>query len=76
MIYVQTKLKVVDSSGARDALCIRVLKKAPKNPGHIGDHIVVAIKTATPGKKVKRGEIHKAVIVRSGRWIYRMMLFV
>ena len=61
MIQTETRLKVADNSGARELLCIRILGKT----ANIGDIIVCAVKDATPGGVVKKGDVVKAVIVRS-----------
>lgn len=68
MIYTQSLLSVIDNTGARSALCIRVLKKAPLSRGVVGDIIICTIKHIIPGKRVKRGTIQKAVIVRDGKF--------
>ena len=71
MIQAQTKLLVADNSGAREVICIKVLGGAKRRTANIGDVIVVSIKEAIPKGKVKRGEIHRAVIVRTKRGIRR-----
>jgi large subunit ribosomal protein L14 len=71
MVKIQSILRVVDNSGARFALCIRVLGKAPKMVGKIGDIIVVSIKRSTPNKKIKKGTIQRAVIVRTASNLLR-----
>jgi large subunit ribosomal protein L14 len=65
MIIPYTRLKVADNSGARTLLCIRVMKGSSTKCGHIGDVIVGAVKSATPGQAVKKGDVVKAVIVRT-----------
>ena len=65
MIQNETKLKVADNSGARKLLCIKVLGGSKRKYGNIGDIVVASVKEATPGGVVKKGEIVKAVIVRS-----------
>jgi large subunit ribosomal protein L14 len=65
MIQPQTRLKVADNSGAKEIMCIRVLGGSFRRSGNIGDVIVASVKTAIPGGKVKKGEVVKAVIVRS-----------
>ncbi len=65
MIQPQTRLKAADNSGARELMCIRVLGGSFRRSGNIGDVIVAAVKTATPGGAVKAGDVVKAVIVRS-----------
>ena len=64
MIQPQTRLKVADTSGAKEIMCIRVLGGSFRRDGSIGDVIVASVKTATPGGTVKKGEVVKAVIVR------------
>ena len=65
MIQQQTRLRVADNSGAKEIMCIRVLGGSKKRYGNIGDVIVASVKKATPGGVVKKGEVIKAVIVRS-----------
>jgi large subunit ribosomal protein L14 len=65
MIIPYTRLKVADNSGARTLLCIRVMKGSNTKVAHIGDVIVGAVKSATPGQAVKKGDVVKAVIVRT-----------
>lgn len=65
MIQQETRLKVADNSGAKELLCIRVLGGSKRMYGSIGDVIVCAVKNATPGGVVKKGDVVKAVIVRS-----------
>ena len=65
MIQQQTKLKVADNSGAKEIMCIRVLGGSKRKWGNIGDIIVASVKSATPGGVVKKGDVVKAVIVRS-----------
>jgi large subunit ribosomal protein L14 len=65
MIQQETRLKVADNSGAREVLCIRVLGGSGRRYASIGDVIVAAVKDATPGGGVKKGEVVKAVIVRT-----------
>jgi large subunit ribosomal protein L14 len=65
MIQQETRLKVADNSGAKELLCIRVLGGSKRRYGNIGDVIVCAVKNATPGGVVKKGDVVKAVIVRS-----------
>ena len=64
MIQPQTRLKVADTSGAKEIMCIRVLGGSFRRDGSIGDVIVASVKTATPGGQVKKGDVVKAVIVR------------
>lgn len=65
MIQMQSRLAVADNSGARSVQCIKVLGGSHRNTAGIGDVIVVSIKEATPGGKVKKGDVHQAVIVRT-----------
>ena len=65
MIQPQSRLKAADNSGAKELMCIRVLGGSFRKTGNIGDVIVASVKTATPGGAVKKGDVVKAVIVRS-----------
>ena len=65
MIQVETRLKVADNSGAKELLCIRVLGGTRRKYANIGDIIVCAVKEATPGGVVKKGEVVRAVVVRT-----------
>lgn len=65
MIQPQTRLKVADNSGAKEIMCIRVLGGSFRGSGSIGDIIVASVKSATPGGTVKKGDVVKAVIVRT-----------
>ena len=65
MIQAETRLRVADNSGAREVLCIRVLGGSRRRYAHVGDVIVGAVKEATPGGTVKKGEVVKAVVVRT-----------
>ena len=65
MIQPQTRLKVADNSGAKEIMCIRVLGGSFRRDGSIGDVIVASVKSATPGGTVKKGEVVKAVVVRT-----------
>jgi large subunit ribosomal protein L14 len=71
MIQQQTLLKVADNSGAKEIMCIRVLGGSKRKFGNIGDIIVASVKSATPGGVVKKGDVVKAVIVRSVRGVRR-----
>ncbi|MDO4534634.1 MAG: 50S ribosomal protein L14 [Clostridium perfringens] len=71
MIQQQTLLKVADNSGAKEIMCIRVLGGSKRKYGNIGDIIVASVKSATPGGVVKKGDVIKAVIVRSVRGLRR-----
>ena len=71
MIQVQTLLNVADNTGAKQIMCIRVLGGSKRKCGNIGDVIVASVKSATPGGVVKKGEVVKAVIVRSRQGVRR-----
>ena len=71
MIQQQTRLKVADNSGAKEIMCIRVLGGSKRKYGNIGDIIVASVKSATPGGVVKKGDVVKAVIVRSVKGLRR-----
>ena len=71
MIQAQTILNIADNSGAKKAMCIKVLGGTRRKYASIGDVIVVAIKSATPGGKVKKGSVERAVIVRTAKEIRR-----
>ena len=65
MIQMQTYLKVADNSGAKELMCIRVLGGTRRRYANIGDVVVASVKKATPGGVVKKGDVVKAVVVRS-----------
>jgi large subunit ribosomal protein L14 len=71
MIQQQSNLEVADNSGARRVMCIKVLGGAGRKFASVGDVIVVSVKDAIPRGKVKKGEVHRAVIVRTRRDIHR-----
>ena len=71
MIQQETFLKVADNTGAKEIKCIRVLGGSSRKFGNIGDVIVASVRKATPGGTVKKGEVVKAVIVRSKRGLRR-----
>jgi large subunit ribosomal protein L14 len=71
MIQMQTNLDVADNSGARRVQCIKVLGGSKRRTASIGDVIVVSIKEAIPRGKVKKGDVHQAVIVRTAKEIRR-----
>jgi len=71
MIQMQTYLNVADNSGAKIVQCIKVLGGSKKRTAKIGDIIVVAVKNAIPNAPVKKGEVHKAIIVRTTNKIKR-----
>lgn len=67
MVYLNSVLKVIDNSGARTVKCIKIYNKSPKSCAVVGDLLLVVVKTYTPNKKVKKGELYKAVVVRSAK---------
>ncbi len=67
MIQQETRLKVADNSGARELLCIRVLGGSGRKYGAVGDIIIAAVKQAQPNAGVKRGDVVRAVIVRTAQ---------
>lgn len=71
MIQPQTKLKVADNTGAKEIMCIRVLGGSFRRSGNIGDVIIASVKKAIPGGMVKKGEVVKAVIVRTAKGLRR-----
>lgn len=71
MIQMQTNLDVADNSGARRVQCIKVLGGSKRKTASVGDVIVVSIKDAIPRGRVKKGDVHKAVIVRTKKEIRR-----
>src|SRR6202012_718972 len=70
MISVETNLEVADNSGARRVQCIKVLGGSKRRFATVGDVIVVSIKEAIPRGKVKKGDVHQAVIVRTAKEIH------
>ena len=71
MIQMQTYLKVADNTGAKELMCIRVLGGSRRRYANIGDVIVASVKKAAPGSNVKKGEVVKAVVVRSAKGLRR-----
>ena len=71
MIQQQSLMKVADNTGAKELMCIRVLGGTGRRYGNIGDVVVACVKKAAPGGTVKKGEVVKAVIVRSVKGIKR-----
>ena len=71
MIQQQTLLKVADNTGAKELMCIRVLGGSRRKYANVGDVVVASVKKATPGGVVKKGEVVKAVIVRSKQGVRR-----
>ena len=72
MIQPETRLKGADNSGAKEIKCIRVLGGSFRRSGNIGDVIVAAVQSAIPGGAVKKGEVVKAVIVRTVKGVQRI----
>jgi large subunit ribosomal protein L14 len=71
MVQPQTRLKVADNTGAKQIMCIRVLGGSFRRSGNIGDVIIASVKEATPGGVVKKGDVVKAVIVRTSKGVRR-----
>ena len=71
MIQMQTNLDVADNSGARRVQCVKVLGGSKRRTASVGDTIVVTVKEAIPRGKVRKGELHRAVIVRTAKEIRR-----
>jgi len=71
MVQQETYLKVADNTGAKEIKCIRVLGGSKRKYGNIGDVIVASVRKAAPGGTVKKGEVVKAVIVRSAKGVRR-----
>ncbi len=71
MIQQQTRLKVADNTGAKEIMCIRCLGGSHRKFAEIGDIIIASVKSATPGGVVKKGEVVKAVIVRTKKGVRR-----
>ena len=71
MIQQQTLLKVADNTGAKELMCIRVLGGSKRKYANIGDVVVASVKKAAPGGTVKKGDVVKAVIVRSAKGLRR-----
>ena len=71
MIQQQTLMKVADNTGAKELMCIRVIGGTARRYANIGDIVICAVKKATPGGVVKKGEVVKAVVVRSVKGLKR-----
>ena len=71
MIQAESHLKVADNTGAKELKCIRVLGGSKRKYGNIGDVIVASVRKAAPGGSVKKGDVVKAVIVRSAKGVRR-----
>ena len=72
MIQQETRLKVADNTGAKEILCFKVLGGSQRKYASIGDQIVITVKKALPGGMVKKGEVHRAVVVRTRKEISRL----
>ena len=71
MIQQETRLRVADNTGAKEILCFKVLGGSKRKYASIGDQVVITVKKALPGGMVKKGEIHRAVIVRTRKEVNR-----
>ncbi|MCR4432180.1 MAG: 50S ribosomal protein L14 [Tepidanaerobacteraceae bacterium] len=71
MIQVQTRLNVADNTGAKELMCIRIMGGSKRKFAHVGDIIVASVKNATPDGVVKKGDVVKAVIVRTRKALGR-----
>ena len=71
MIQEQTKMVVADNSGAREAMCIRVLGGTGRRYATVGDRVIVSVKNALPNGRVKKGSVQKAVVVRTVKEVGR-----
>ena len=65
MVQVRTRLKIIDNSGAREAMCIRILGGA--HVGYVGNTIVVSVKRVLPNRRIKKGEVHRAILTTTVR---------
>ena len=72
MIQQETRLRVADNTGAKEVLCFKVLGGSRRKYASIGDQIVITVKKALPGGMVKKGEVHRAVVVRTRKEISRL----
>jgi|TARA_B110000003_G_scaffold272075_1_gene307297 large subunit ribosomal protein L14 len=71
LIQQETRLKVADNTGAKEILCFKVLGGSKRKYASIGDQIVITVKKAIPGGMVKKGEVHRAVVVRTRKEVSR-----
>jgi large subunit ribosomal protein L14 len=71
MIQMQSHLDVADNSGAKEVMCIKVLGGSKRKYAHVGDVIVVSVKEAIPRGRVKKGDVHRAVVVRTAKELTR-----
>ena len=72
MIQMQTRMNVADNSGAKEVMCVKVLGGSKKRYAKIGDIVIVSIKEAMPTAKVKKGDVAKAVVVRTVQKLRRV----
>lgn len=72
MIEVQTRLSVADNTGAKELMCIKVLGGSKRRYASVGDIIVVSVKSVIPHSKIKKGEVHRAVVVRTRQAVRRV----
>ncbi len=72
MIQMQTRLRIADNSGAKEVMCIKVLGGSKRRYASVGDIIIVSVKEASPNSKVKKGDVAKAVVVRTRSKLRRM----
>ena len=71
MVQQESRLKIADNSGAKEVLCIRVLGGTKKRYASVGDKIVVSVKNALPSSSVKKGDVSRAVVVRTKKEVRR-----
>ena len=71
MVQTESRLRVADNTGAKEVLCFKVLGGSRKKYASIGDKIVITVKKALPGGMVKKGEVHRAVVVRTSKEVAR-----
>lgn len=71
MIQQQTRMDVADNSGAKELYCVKILGGTRRKYASVGDVVIVSVKQAIPNSKVKKGEVHKAVVVRTKRAVRR-----
>ena len=71
MIQQESRLKVADNTGAKEILCIRVAGGSRRRYAHVGDTIIASVKDATPGGAVKKGDVVRAVVVRTVKSVRR-----
>ncbi len=71
MIQQESRLKVADNTGGKEILCIRVLGGSTRRYGSVGDVIIASVKSAAPGGSVKKGDVVRAVVVRTAKEVHR-----